>query len=368
MNDINWKRCFEPAPEAFEASVRQALQTKKEEKQMKRMIPRSAVIAFAIVLVLTATALAFGGDILNFLHTDNLGNIQIQTPDVDVEYAETGILKEVQVKEAVCDGRAVHMLLTCSIDPEKGALLWGNDWDKENLPFAAERAAAPHVYTVNPLELVIETDGNSYPVWDGCHIRYDSAYSITADITFFIDDIEPGDSLTASRIIRICELIPGNNVEINECESIPVRITMPVQIADTTVYEAVNLPMELENYKVLSAKVIRTDLGCYIEVEAEDNYDADEYEESISEEGYPAMILPLHGSGGWFSLVNSDGTEIRSLTSDQKYLERHDDEWMHILIREMFPAREIGSSITIQPLDMDTLERYTPYTLELKAK
>jgi hypothetical protein len=34
----------------------------------------------------------------------------------------------------------------------------------------------------------------------------------------------------------------------------------------------------------------------------------------------------------------------------------------------MFPAQEIGSSITIQPLDMETMERYTPYTLELEAK
>ena len=61
MKDLNWKDCFEPAPEAFEASVRHALQT-KEDKQMKRIIPRSFVIAFALILVLMATALAFGGD------------------------------------------------------------------------------------------------------------------------------------------------------------------------------------------------------------------------------------------------------------------------------------------------------------------
>ena len=42
MKDLNWNDCFEPAPEAFEASVRHALQTKMEDKHMKRMIPRSA--------------------------------------------------------------------------------------------------------------------------------------------------------------------------------------------------------------------------------------------------------------------------------------------------------------------------------------
>ena len=101
MKDLNWKDCFEPAPEAFEASVRHALQT-KEDKQMKRIIPRSFVIAFALILVLMATALAFGGDILNFLHAKDIGEVQIQKPDVKVEYAETGILKEIRVAKDAC--------------------------------------------------------------------------------------------------------------------------------------------------------------------------------------------------------------------------------------------------------------------------
>ena len=130
MKDLNWKDSFEPAPDAFEASVRYALQT-KEEKQMKRIIPRSAVIAIALILALMATALAFSGDILNFLHTDNIGEVQIQKPDVKVDYKADGIIKEIRVDEAVCDGRSVHMLVTCIADPEKGALLWGFDWYKD---------------------------------------------------------------------------------------------------------------------------------------------------------------------------------------------------------------------------------------------
>ena len=354
MKDLNWKDCFEPAPEAFERSVQYALQTKMEDKHMKRMIPRSAVIAFALILALMATALAFGGDILNFLHTNDIGEVEIQKPDVKVE-------------EAVCDGRSVHMLVTWIADPEKGALLWGSDWDKTDVPFAAERTAAPKVYLVNPGELIIETGGRQYDVWDNWDKRYDSAYSITADITFFIDDMELGDTLTASRTIWVSENTPDAEGVMPVAEKVPFSVTMPVQVAKTRVYEATNLPIKLENYKVLSAKVVRTDMGCYIEVEAEDDFDWDEYENSLSEgpgQGYPTITLPLHGSA-WFDVLDQDGKELPCMTNDQKYFETDDDEWVHLLIREMFPISEVGSTITIQPLDTGTGERYTPYTLEL---
>ena len=371
MKDLNWNDCFEPAPEAFEASVRHALQTKMEDKHMKRMIPRSAVIAFALILALMATALAFGGDILNFLHTNDIGEVEIQKPDVKVEYAETGILKEIKVDEAVCDGRSVHMLVTWIADPDKGALLWGSDWDVDpnSVPFAAERAAAPKVYLLNPGSMTVETGGQQYDVWDGWHERYDSAYSITADTTFFIDDLELGDTLTAIRPTYIYEYDPDPESNAPAIEMVPCSVTMPVQVAGTRTYEATNLPIKLENYKVNSAKVTRTDLGIYVEVEAEDDYDPEEYENSFSEgpgEGYPTLTLPLHGSA-WYRLLDQDGNEIASLTSDQKYLANDDDgeEWAHLLIREMFPVAEIGSSITIQPLDTGSMERFTPYTLEL---
>ena len=367
MKELNWKDCFEPAPEAFERSVQRALQTKTEEHQMKRIIPRSVIIAFALILVLMATALAFGGDILNFLHTNDIGEVEIQKPDVKVEYAETGILKEIKVEEAVCDGRSVHMLVTWIADPEKGALLWGGDWGKTDVPFAAERAEAPNVYTVHPAELVVETNGQQYDVWDGWVKRYDSAYSITADITFFIDDMELGDTLTASRTIWVSENTPDAEGVMPVAEKVPFSVTMPVQVAKTRVYEATNLPIKLENYKVLSAKVVRTDMGCYIEVEAEDDFDWDEYENSLSEgpgQGYPTITLPLHGSA-WFDVLDQDGKELPCMTNDQKYFETDDDEWVHLLIREMFPISEVGSTITIQPLDTGTGERYTPYTLEL---
>ena len=150
-------------------------------------------------------------------------------------------------------------------------------------------------------------------------------------------------------------------------EKVPFSVTMPVQVAKTRVYEATNLPIKLENYKVLSAKVVRTDMGCYIEVEAEDDFDWDEYENSLSEgpgQGYPTITLPLHGSA-WFDVLDQDGKELPCMTNDQKYFETDDDEWVHLLIREMFPISEVGSTITIQPLDTGTGERYTPYTLEL---
>ena len=371
MKELNWKDCFEPAPEAFERSVQRALQTKTEEHQMKRIIPRSVIIAFALILVLMATALAFGGDILNFLHTNDIGEVEIQKPDVKVEYAETGILKEIKVDEAVCDGRSVHMLVTWIADPEKGALLWGSDWDVDpnSVPFAAERAAAPKVYLLNPGSMTVETGGQQYDVWDGWHERYDSAYSITADTTFFIDDLELGDTLTAIRPTYIYEYDPDPESNAPAIEMVPCSVTMPVQVAGTRTYEATNLPIKLENYKVNSAKVTRTDLGIYVEVEAEDDYDPEEYENSFSEgpgEGYPTLTLPLHGSA-WYRLLDQDGNEIASLTSDQKYLANDDDgeEWAHLLIREMFPVAEIGSSITIQPLDTGSMERFTPYTLEL---
>ena len=369
MRELNWKDCFEPAPEAFERSVQRALQTKTEERQMKRIIPRSAIIAFALILVLMATALAFGGDILNFLHTNDIGEVEIQKPDVKVEYAETGILKEIKVDEAVCDGRSVHMLVTWIADPEKGALLWGSDWDKTDVPFAAERTAAPKVYLVNPGELIIETGGRQYDVWDNWDKRYDSAYSITADITFFIDAMELGDTLTASRTILVNENTPDAEGITPLAEKVPFSVTMPVQIAKARVYEATNLPIKLENYKVLSARITRTDMGSYFEIEVEDDYDPEEYENSMveDEEGcsVPSITLPLHGSP-WFRVLDQDGKQLPCMTNEWKNLERFSDaeEWMHLLIREMIPVTEIGSSFTIQPRDSGTGELFTPYTLE----
>ena len=369
MKELNWKDCFEPAPEAFERSVQRALQTKTEERQMKRIIPRSAIIAFALILVLMATALAFGGDILNFLHTNDIGEVEIQKPDVKVEYAETGILKEIKVEEAVCDGRSVHMLVTWIADPEKGALLWGGDWGKTDVPFAAERAEAPNVYTVNPAELVVETNGQQYDVWDGWVKRYDSAYSITADITFFIDDMELGDTLTASRTIWVSENTPDAEGITPLAEKVPFSVTMPVQIAKARIYEATNLPIKLENYKVLSARITRTDMGSYFEIEVEDDYDPEEYENSMveDEEGcsVPSITLPLHGSP-WFRVLDQDGKQLPCMTNEWKNLDRFSDaeEWMHLLIREMIPITQIGSSYTIQPRDSGTGELFTPYTLE----
>lgn len=366
MKDLNWKDCFEPAPEAFEASVRHALQT-KEDKQMKRIIPRSFAIAFALILVLMATALAFGGDILNFLHTDNIGEVQIQKPEVEVKYKKDGILKEIRVDEAVCDGRSVHMLVTWIADPEKGALLWGSDWmdDPEDLPFAAERAAAPVVCLVNPGAPVIETGGKHYDVWDSWSIRYDSAYSITADITFFVYNFELGDTLTVPQMVTLSEYIPNTEGELIDLESIPYTVTMPVQITAARTYEATNLPVHLENYKILSARITRTDLGCYFEVEAEDDYDPEEYEASFSDEDECTMNVPLHNSW-FFHVLKEDGTELSSMTFEQTTLERSNDatEWEHLLTVELLPSFEIGSSVTLQPLAGWVSERLTPVTLE----
>ena len=371
MKDLNWKDCFEPAPEAFEASVRYALQT-KEEKQMKRIIPRSAVIAIALILALMATALAFSGDILNFLHTDNIGEVQIQKPDVKVDYKADGIIKEIRVDEAVCDGRSVHMLVTCIADPEKGALLWGFDWDKDldTLPYADERAAAPKVYVLNPSDLVVKTGDKQYEIMQGLDERYDSACSISMDITFFIDEMELGDTMTVSSAFSLDKFVLNDDFTMPTAEKVPFSVTLPVQTVETHTYEATNLPIKLENYKVLSARVITTDMGCYVEVEVEDDYDPEEYENSMveDEEGcsVPTITLPLHGSP-WFRVLDKDGKEIPCMTNEWKDLERFSDaeEWMHLLIKVMVPSADIGSTITVQPLDTGTGERFTPYTLEL---
>ena len=214
-------------------------------------------------------------------------------------------------------------------------------------------------YTITPTTLTI-------------YIKY--ARTITGNAKRYEDDVhdlemELGDTLTAIRPTYIYEYDPDPESNAPAIEMVPCSVTMPVQVAGTRTYEATNLPIKLENYKVNSAKVTRTDLGIYVEVEAEDDYDPEEYENSFSEgpgEGYPTLTLPLHGSA-WYRLLDQDGNEIASLTSDQKYLANDDDgeEWAHLLIREMFPVAEIGSSITIQPLDTGSMERFTPYTLEL---
>ena len=371
MKELNWKDCFEPAPEAFERSVQRALQTKTEEHQMKRIIPRSVIIAFALILVLMATALAFGGDILNFLHAKDIGEVQIQKPDVKVDYAKTGILKEIRVDEAVCDGRSVHMLVTCTADPEKGSLLWGFDWDKDlsTLPFAAERAAAPQVYVLNPSQMVVETGGQRYEMMENLVKRYDSACSISMDITFFIDEMELGDSMTISAGFSLDEFVLNDDFIMPVAETVPYNVTLPVHIAKARIYEATNLPIKLENYKVLSARITRTDMGSYFEIEVEDDYDPEEYENSMveDEEGcsVPSITLPLHGSP-WFRVLDQDGKQLPCMTNEWKNLDRFSDaeEWMHLLIREMIPITQIGSSYTIQPRDSGTGELFTPYTLE----
>ncbi|MBR5959434.1 MAG: hypothetical protein IKZ98_00430 [Clostridia bacterium] len=371
MKELNWKDCFEPAPEAFERSVQRALQTKTEEQHMKRIIPRSAIIAFALILALMATALAFGGDLLNFLHTKDIGEVQIQKPDAKVEYAETGILKEIRVDEAVCDGRSVHMLVTCTADPEKGALLWGFDWykDLDTLPFAAERAAAPQVYTLNPSAMIVKTGGHKYEMMENLDERYNSAYSISMDITFFVDEMELGDTIDISAGFSLDEFVLNDDNTMPLVESVPYSVTFPVQIAETRVYEATNLPIYLENYKVLSARITRTDMGSYFEIEVEDDYDPEEYENSmvVDEEGgcRPSITLPLHGSP-WFHVLDKDGKELPTLTNDWKLLERFSDasEWEHMMIKEMIAVTEIDSSYTIQPRDSGTEELFTPYTLE----
>lgn len=46
---------------------------------MKRIVPRVAIIAVVLVIVMSGTVLAANGGILGFLHTGQLGEIQIQS-------------------------------------------------------------------------------------------------------------------------------------------------------------------------------------------------------------------------------------------------------------------------------------------------
>ena len=189
------------------------------------------------------------------------------------------------------------------------------------------------------------------------------------DITFFIDEMELGDSMTISAGFSLDEFVLNDDFIMPVAETVPYNVTLPVQIAKARIYEATNLPIKLENYKVLSARITRTDMGSYFEIEVEDDYDPEEYENSMveDEEGcsVPSITLPLHDSP-WFRVLDQDGKELPSMTNEWKNLERFSDaeEWMHMLIREMIAVTDIGSSYTIQPRDAGTGELFTPYTLE----
>ena len=386
MTKQEWQRCFAPAPAAFEQAVQQALRT-KEEKQMKRMIPRTAILAVALLLILTATALAVGGGLKDFLHSNNLGEIKIQQPQLHPQYESLRILSDLQVTEAVCDGRSVHMITTYAIDPARGALVFANDWQHmEDLPFAAERAAAKEVFIVVPGEITLQSKGQQYYVWNSLDCRYDSPYALTVDASFFVYNFDLGDTLTVCKTDTLYTVRPGSSTYWDTQESLPYEVIIPVQTAGTHVYEAINMPILLENYKINAARVTRTDLACYFEVEVEDDYDLEEYAhsfvtveepirferedgsvtESISTYEKSTMTLPLHGSW-WFKVLAADGAEQPLLTSSIRPLDEDADEWEHSLVIETTPSFTVENVITIQPFDSSTDTLYAPITLELKA-
>lgn len=387
MTQKEWQRCFSPAPAAFEQAVRQALQT-KEEQRMKRIFPRTAAMALALLLILTGTALALGGGLMDFLHSRDLGEIKIQQPQLYPQFESLSILSDFQVTEAVCDGRSVHLIAAYAIDPSRGALVFANDWMKmDRLPFAAERAAAEQVYIVAPGQMTLRANGQEYDVWDSLSCRYDSAYALTVDVSFFVYDLALGDEVTISKTDTLEAVRAGTETYWDTREELPYEVTIPVQTTGTRVFEAVNLPLRLENYRINAARVTRTDLACYIEVEVEDDYDAEEYACSFVEVEEPyryeredgtvvegvsvyeksTLLLPLHGSW-WFKALAADGAAYPILTSGMKRMGEDAEEWEHSLVVETTPRFEVGDTLVLQPFDSGTGEAYAPVALELRER
>lgn len=357
MTKREWEACFEPAPQSFSNAVRQALAT-KEEKQVKRFVPRAAIIALALVIAMSGAVLAASGGLFGFLHTNRIGEVQITKPQFIPYYDEENLPFCVEVTEAICDGQSAHVLITYTSD--SNALVMGGEREREDLPYWRERETYDHVIEVGSIMKSVESEGSVYEVWDNRQWEYLSAQSSTMDSSIMLSNISVGDELIMHMEAWYAE-------DGGDAVYLPFDIVISTQQANTKTYEAVNLPLKMENYVVKAAGVTRTDMACYVTLEVEDAYDQAEYDASFveTEDGEISMLmLPLHGSY-WFYVLDEGGEALPLQQGDWNTLESDNEEWIHMLVTEAVPAFEVKSTLILLPYDSHEKLTYEPIRLEL---
>lgn len=357
-----WEKCFAPAPQSFQNAIRHALKT-KEEREVKRFVPRAAIIALIFIIVMTGAVLAAGSGILSFLYADQIGEVQVTKPQFIPYFDEMTVPFRMEVTEAVCDGQSAHVLMTYTSDT--AALLMGGENGKEDLPYQQEREAFDQIIEVGSVLQSVETNGGVYEIWDSWQWKYLSAQSFTMDISFMLSNLTVGDSLTMHMNVWY-----ANSKDEGAMTHLPFDIVITTQQANAKTYEAVNLPLEMENYAVKAATVVRTDMACYVTLEVEDAYDQAEYDASFVETDdgeVSSLTLPLHGSY-WFYVLDEKGETLPLQQGSWYPLESDCEEREHMLVSEAVPTFEIADILTLLPYDSHDAVTYAPISLKLKEK
>lgn len=351
MNREEWRCAYEPAPESFRHAVQTALKT-KEEKTMKKAISRTAVLAIALCLLMS-TALAAGIGLLDFLHTDDTGEIAVVTPEI---MSKTQGEMQLEVQEAACDGMTAHIVV--AYQQEGAKLVW--DVYAESVEEADMGKAV--FFQENQMVQVNGEEIYSY----GFDFRQISDEEIVADYLIDLRKLpgEVPDELYVSLGLRTMDM------QWETLEKCGVEVKIPVQKANQQVYVAQGLPLEQDNYRLLSAKVVRTDIGCYLTIEAEDVATAEEMEPYV--EDYNVMInrYPLQGNFGMKAL-DENGNEYKVLYASNRHLNESDVETViHCQVETIFQRFDIGDTLTLFPVVKNNAFEgvLQPITLQMKAQ
>ena len=351
MNREEWRCAYEPAPESFRHAVQTALKT-KEEKTMKKAISRTAVLAIALCLLMS-TALAAGIGLLDFLYANDTGNLQVTKP---VAVVMTADKVQIDVREAICDGMAAHVVAAYKLEGVK--LISDRHWEGI--------AEAEKGHTVLFQEgYMVQVNGEKLYSY-GFDYRFESDDTIVVD--YLIDLRKMKQELSEELEVTVGMRMMDTNWEtLEECS---FAVQMPVQSDNWKIYEAVNLPIEQDNYRLLSVKVVRTDIGCYLTAEAEDVATAEEMEPYV--EDYNVMInrYPLQGNFGMKAL-DENGNEYKVLYASNRHLNESDVETViHCQVETIFQRFDIGDTLTLFPVvKNDAFEGVLkPITIQMKAQ
>lgn len=364
MEKQNWQRAIEPAPQQFHHAVAYALKS-KEEHTMKRAIPRIVIIACALVFALGGVAVANEIGLLDFLHLDSMGTVKSVIPTFhSLNEGEDVYPLCPGIREAATDGISAHIVVAYETGNAGDALLMDFDEGKENIDFAAERAQYDRVMLLNTHEVMA---GEEY-LTTGIQWRYESAQVIVVDYSV---DLRSLDAMPETLTLSFCPMVYAANKEQAPISRVGFELAFPAQTAQKEQWKAAEIPQTGANWKIHQITLTRTDMACYLDVEAEDDMDMAEYDrlfgadfEGGSEE--MAQVLPLHGNL-WLDVLDENGQPYARLNGGVKLELGEEDEWQHQLIRINLQRFEVGDSLTLRSYDSGTGTVYDAITVKIQS-
>ena len=363
MNQQQWQRAIEPAPESFHCAVAHALRTKEEQQSMKRAIPRALILACALVLALASAALAAETGLLDFLHLDTLGKVNAVQPELNM--TKQGQYLTAEIRQAACDGVSAHIVIAYSTKDNKDALRMDYDWDRD-VDFAAERAACQREFLMNTQTIFEEATQMGLDN-TGIQWRYESAQTMVVDYSADLRGLDkiPGQLTLA---FEPTAYLAGDEADA-ETDALSFEVALPVQTVDKEVWQAKNIPDTGANWKLDSLTLTRTDMGCYLDVEVEDpdlaTCDSLTGDDQEGDSEKIAEILPLRGSF-WLDVLDASGNACARLNGGYKENLSEVDEWVHDSIHIYLQRFEVGDTITLRPYDSAAKKQMEPITIQLE--